>query len=671
MRPLKQRKKTPNYEGSSEHLRKQHDIRKMIQIRLQIMIGILVVLAGVLIYRLYQIQIIEHDHFMTLLENAQIPNFTVDTMRGEFFDRNGEVLVSNKSINSIVYYPEKAKIKKWDLARRFAEHFEIEDDLKKDDLVNLWLLLNDNGKSLITEEEQKAFYEKKIDQEELDKMKYRRVTEEMTSKLSPEDRKAFKVYYAMQTATISQAATILEDASVEEIAYLAEHSDLFPGFSFMTSWEREYHKDLGLKTLIGSVSDIPAEKLEHYLAMGYRRNDKVGSYGLEYQYEELLSGIKSEYQHKDLKLEKPGKKGHDLKLAIDADLQNFVEKTLENTIEKHHTEPRRKPMKAMHMVVSDPNTGDILAIAAINRDSKGKYYNDPQAVLLNAFPMGSTVKGATVYMGLDQEVMKPGEKINDTPMYISGTPPRHSYRNLGPVDDVSSLQLSSNVYMFHIAIRLGGSQYIPNGPLRFPNPEETYALMRNYYSQFGLGVETQIDFPREALGYKGNTKNSGSLLEFSVGQFDNYNAMQLNQYIATIANGGYRLKPRLVTEALNRDHTGTVYENNVEILNEIENKEALARVQEGMRQCVVTGNCGPLMYKSYTSAAKTGTAQDFHADYKGIVRHNTFVAYAPFENPEIAVSCVAPYTYLESGGYPLQNLCTVVTAEVLDYYMQK
>ncbi|HEY4537350.1 MAG TPA: penicillin-binding transpeptidase domain-containing protein, partial [Erysipelothrix sp.] len=129
------------------------------------------------------------------------------------------------------------------------------------------------------------------------------------------------------------------------------------------------------------------------------------------------------------------------------------------------------------------------------------------------------------------------------------------------------------------------------------------------------------------------------------------------------------LKPRLVQSASNRSTQNVVYENQVEVLNEIENKEALARVTEGMRQCSVTGNCGPLMSKPYTSAAKTGTAQDFLAGYEGIVRHNTFIAYAPFEKPEVAVSCIAPYTYLESGGYALTNLCSVASAEVIDYYM--
>ena len=675
MKNLYRKKKIDNYEGSSEHLQKEQSINKMINTRLKIFIAALVFLAFVLIYRLYTIQIVDADHYADLLEKSHIPNVGMSTMRGEFLDRNGNVLVSNKSVNSITYYPPKGSNskKRWEIANAFVEDFEIEDDLKEVDLKNLWLMLNDDGKDLITEEENTAYSKGELKAKDIEYLKYSRINKDMLKTLSEQDRKAFKVYYAMGSATAAQAAVVIENAKSEEIAYLSEHIDKFPGFSFSTSWDREHNNKVGLSSLIGNVSDISSEKLDYYLALGYQLNDQVGSYGLEFQYEELLSGVKSKYvidnEDRQLELDKEGRKGYDLKTSLDLELQEFIEKTLEETMESVKSDPRREPFKEMHMVVTDPNTGDILGLAAMKRDSKGKYYNDPQSLMLDGFPVGSTIKGATVYMGLDQEVMKEGEIVQDKPMYIAGTPPRHSFRNLGPVDDIKSLELSSNIYMFEVAIRLGGSQYVPNAPLRIEDSDATYELMRNYYSQFGLGVKTQVDYPREELAYKGGTNQSGSLLDFSIGQFDNYNALQLNQYISTLANGGYRLKPRLVKEALNRDSQAVVYENQVEILNVLENERAVERVREGMRRCVVTGNCGPIMSASYTAGAKTGTAQDYLAEYNGVVRHNTFVAFAPFENPEISVSCIAPYTYLESGGGALTNLCSVASKKVMDKYM--
>lgn len=676
MKRLFNKAKVDDYDGSSEHLKKEQNLRKTIDTRIRIFIAILIGLAGVLIYRLYDIQIANADHYETLLEKAEAPGMDVATMRGEILDRDGNIIVSNKSINSITFFPPKGMDSetRWLTAQSFVKNFKVEDDLQDGDLVNLWLLQNDNGDELITEEENLQFQEGDLNQDDIDYLKRTRVDDAMIATLSEEERKSFKIYYAMGTATNSQAAIVLDEATPKDIAFLSENINLFPGFSFSTSWDRVNTEKIDLDTIIGTVSTIPAEKRSYYQALGYQLNDTVGNYGLEYQYEDLLSGVKSEYDfvgdNQQLESIKEGRKGYDLITSLDLDLQAEVEKVLTDTLISTKDHPRRKSFTEMHMVVSDPNTGDILALAAVKRDKEGKYYNDPQSLMLSGFPVGSTIKGATVYMGLDQEIMRPGEIIQDKPLYFKGTKPRASFRNLGPVDDLTSLQLSSNIYMYHVAMRLGGATYIPNGPLIINDSVKTFNTMRNYYSQFGLGVNTQVDYPREENGYKGATMQAGSLLDFSIGQYDNYNALQLNQYIATIANSGYRVKPRFVQEAVNQDTQSVVYENQVEILNKLENEDALARVRQGMRQCVTTNNCGPLGGAQFTSAAKTGTAQDYLAEYKGsTLLHNSFVGFAPYDSPEIAVSCIAPYTYIEEGGPVLTNVCSLATDKIMNNYM--
>ena len=169
-------------------------------------------------------------------------------------------------------------------------------------------------------------------------------------------------------------------------------------------------------------------------------------------------------------------------------------------------------------------------------------------------------------------------------MHIKGTQPRISYANLGPVTDQTALSRSSNIFMFNVAIRLGKGRYIPDQPLLFSKPvEETFSLMRNYYSQFGLGVNTMVDFPNEQTGYKGITKNGGLLLELSIGQYDSYTPIQLNQYMATIANGGYRMKPHLVKEVVDSDTKNIVYENVPTVLNQVEDQLALNRARSGFK----------------------------------------------------------------------------------------
>lgn len=674
MNRIKNKKQGVNYSGSSEHLKKNLDIEKMISNRLKIFIGILVLLAGILIYRLYTIQIVQADHFADLLEKYQTPPIAMATMRGEFMDRNGDVLVSNRSVNAITYYPSgsnKSDKDKWELASNFAEHFTIEHKLNRNDEIDLWLRLNDKGKSLITDEDRAALEEGSLTDKNLQVLIRDRVDESHLATLSEDEKETYKIWVLMGSISLSQAAIINPEASIEDIAYLAEHQDKFPGFSYQLSWKREMSDKVDLASIFGSLGEISIEKQDYYLAMGYQRNDLVGSYGLEYQYEELLSGVKSRYERKknssELDLISEGHSGTDMKMAIDSDLQAQVETILSDLLEAHKDEPRRVHNKEIQIVLSDPNTGDILSLAAMRRASDGTYFNDPQATMLSAYPLGSTVKPATVYMGLNENAISPGEVFMDAPMYIAGTPPRHSFRNLGPVDDITSLQLSSNIYMFHIAIRLGNSTYIPNGPLVFKDATTTYNTMRGYFSQFGLGVKTMIDYPREEMGYKGGTSNSGSLLEFGIGQFDNYNVMQLNQYTNTLANGGYRLKPRLVTDGYDRETGAHVYSNPVTILNTLDNDEAMTRVREGMRLCVTTGNCGAdIMGLPTTAGGKTGTAQDHFNSLE--LKNNTFIAFAPFENPEVAVSCLMPHAYLDNSSQALNNLCGVASSRVLQAY---
>ena len=165
---------------------------------------------------------------------------------------------------------------------------------------------------------------------------------------------------------------------------------------------------------------------------------------------------------------------------------------------------------------------------------------------LEGYTPGSVVKGATVFMGLNEGVVKKEEQIFDGPMRIRGTPQIASYRNYGNVDAVNALRVSSNIYMVNIAIRLAKSTYVPNGPLLIDDAAAVFKLMRNYYSMFGLGVLTGLDVPNEQLAFTGNRETAGDLLYFSFGQYDNYTPIQLLQYVSTIANGGKKVKPRLV-----------------------------------------------------------------------------------------------------------------------------
>ena len=659
------------YDGTSQHLQKDMNLFKTVNKRIIILIVIIASITIGLIGKLYSIQIVDADYYAELVRRKEIAPVYSDSARGRILDRNGKVLTTNKAYNIITYHG-KGKIsdnKKFDLALEFVKVFNVEEELNERESKDLWLFRNKNGSTLVSRTEAK---ELKQDRTKIDELKRSRITDEMLETLTEQEKDAFVVYLQMQKQTAGNPALILEDVSDNEIAYLAEHQSTFEGFKWGTAWEREYVGPEGFENLIGKVKDIPAEKYSYMLSKGYSPNDKMGVSGLEYMYEDYLVGTKTKTKYDSntgtYVVQSNGEKGSDLVLTIDMDLQAKVEKAVFSTFREYQGEKRRELMDGLDFVVSDPNTGEILAIVAVRKDSKGNLYNSPESVFFDAKAVGSVVKGATVYMGLEEKVVKPNEVIVDEPLHIKGTQPRVSYKPLGPMTDLTALQRSSNVYMFMVAIRLGGGKYIPNQPLLFSKPiNETFSLMRNYYSQFGLGVNTMVDFPIELQGYKGSSQEGGLLLELAVGQYDNYNAMQLNQYMSTVANGGNRMKPYLVKEIINSDTNAVVYENTPTILNQLTGTSSLDRVREGFRRCVTVGSCGPKMKtRSYSAAAKTGTAQYIE---NGIpLMNNAYIAFAPFDNPKVATSCINSAAYKDTGS-SLQNICRVLTPDVIDIYM--
>ncbi len=645
------------------------DVLKLTNRRLLLLMLSIALVATALIGRLYYIQIVNFEHYQNLVNSKEVTPVSQGTARGEIYDRNGELIVTNKPINTINFYTNYGLTMKdqWDLAVKFASRYEVKHNLMERELKDLWLFLNNNGEELISVEELKEI---NYDSEKADRIKLQRVTSAHLETLTDSEKEAFIIYLKMNTQTQRNAAVILENASDEDISYLSENQVDFPGFSWGTTWERNYVGPKGLEGIIGSIHDIPYEKLSYMRAKGYATNDKIGVSGLEYTYEQYLSGVKSEYKidpttGENIPIVK-GEKGHNLILTIDLKLQTEIETIIQNEWNRIKDQARREYMHGIDFVLSHPQTGEILAIVGLREDSKGNLYNDPAAVLLEAHPVGSVVKGATVYAGLEEGVVKPGEVIKDAPLHIAGTQPRVSWTTLGNVTDVTALQRSSNIYMFMVAIRMGGGTYIPYGPLNFSKPiEDTFAKLRNYFGQFGLGVETMVDFPREELGFKGSTQNGGLLLEFAVGQYDNYNAMQLNQYVSTIANNGYRLQPFFVKEVRNSTDNSILVSNGSNILNELSGKDSLARVREGLRMCAYMGDCGPYRSKPYTSAGKTGTAE--YSAYGKPMINNAFIFFAPFEEPEIASSCIHSGAYYHPGFY--ENICKVITPKVADLYM--
>lgn len=678
---------------SSDQLNQSMDYANEVSKRLIIFAVIICILFSVVFVRLFQIQVLSHDEYTEKMESYNTTTQSSSTPRGQIYDRNGKVIAATVVSHNIIYtQPEEITTEeRWELAKQFAAAFDVDDNeittaQRKDLYIFKHTLLDVSDPSyacndLLTEEELIAYQNGSWGDEAESRrteLLHERITDDMMNEsISDEEEAGYVVYARMVSGTSGQSKTILEDVDDDTVAYLVEHKGDFPGFDVdLGSWKREYPYGDTLRDVLGNVTTstqgVPAELVDYYQALGYPLNARVGSSGLEYQYEGLLSGTRKvssiEYDEDGNAIindDTSGKKGYDIYLTIDIDLQQRLDEVVKETLENAADNPYRQDFTTLFVCLMNPKTGEIYAMSGYQRNTEtddvtpfasGNYlsYTNP----------GSIVKGATLYMGLNEGVVEPGEIINDAPMHIQGTPVKASYRNYGPVDDVKALQVSSNVYMFHIAIRLAGGTYVPYQSLGISDPSSTFALMRQYYSMFGLGNVTGLDVPNEVGGYVGYSTEVGKLLDFAIGQYDMYTPIQILQYVSTIANGGTTMRPHLFSYATEVNSTNVVasYENQV-VSTLRGNIEYLERVQEGFRACVTSGYCGTAINAlSEDVAGKTGTAE------VGESTSTALIGYGPYKDPNVAFACIAP-TSSDTGSNLQSNVCTTeVMGPVLEEY---
>lgn len=673
---------------SSDVLKTQNDYFKIVNRRIFIFGIIICLIFAVVSVRLVFLQIRNQEDYAAKLENYSSQKQTDSTARGEMVDRNGKVIAKTVSSHNIVYFPPKdtTSEEQWKLAQTFAKDFKVDHKgMTNSDYQDLYMFLHkdekgnkDSGKNLLSEQEKET-----LTAEEQEKKIRSRITMKMVNELADDDIKdAFSVYLSMRKLPNNQNKVILEDVDSDSVAKLMENKDKYRGFDVnLGSWKREYPYKDTLRDVLGSITTskqgIPSELRSYYEAMGYSLTDRVGQSGLEKQYEDLLSGTPrvSEISYDSdgtaiMNETSSGKNGYDLHLTIDVELQKKVDDILEDTLKKYAGTAGREKFKKAIVVLMNPQTGEIYAMSGKYLDEDGKIQNYSSGAYLDAFASGSVVKGATVYMMLDQGIQTRYSTEQDEQMKIAGTPFKQSFNTYGTVNSIRALAVSSNVYMFKSVIKLAGGNYVYNQPLGITNEmaQKTFKLMRNYYSMFGLGTKTGLDVPNEAQGFTGNTMNPGLLLDYSIGQYDNYTPIQLVQYAATIANGGKKVQPKLVNTATEVNTDYTVYENKTQVLSALPgSKEDLETIQMGFREVVAGEHAiDPIKSLDVQVAAKTGTAEveDF--------TNASLVGYAPYDKEaKVAFACSVPESATNDQSVA-GNLCAYnIMPEVLKEFFKK
>lgn len=660
--------------------------------RLNMLFFAVFVLFSMLILRLGIVQIVYGDDFKREIERTEDITVKNPVPRGKMFDRNGTIIVDNSPLNAITYtkYQGTSQDEMLDVARKLATLIDKDPKkLQERDKKDFWLLTHkEEAKKKITEKEWDLYENKELKDTDIYNLQVDRVTEKDINSLSKDELEVAAIFREFN-AGYYQSPQIVKNENVtpEEFALVSENLEDLPGVDTTTDWTRQYAFGDILKTILGNVSSsdrgIPKEQLDYYLSRDYSRNDRVGISYIEKQYEEVLQGQKAKVKNKTDKSGKilgttvvsEGKRGKDLVLTIDMELQQKVEKILEEELWKAKQNGNSKLLDRGFVVLMNPYTGEILTMAGkkIEKNPKtGKYEMSDYAygTFTTSYNVGSAVKGATIYTGFQTGAIKPGERFFDAPMLIKGTKPKASWRRsgFGWINDLRALQVSSNVYMFHTAIEIGRGSYVPNQPLRIKN--DAFDIMRSGYGQFGLGVRTGIDLPNEAIGYPGKI-DPGKQLDLAIGQYDTYTAMQLAQYVSTVANGGTRIQPHIVKEIrepiMESNKMGPiVQEIQPKILNKLDgDEEWLKRVQTGFRMVMQGDGTGARKFgnKPYNPAGKTGTAQAFYDGFERKkfgkippeVMNLSLVSYAPFEQPEIAMSVLIPWAYQGNNGISYNN----------------
>nr|MBS0021753.1 penicillin-binding protein 2 [Gammaproteobacteria bacterium] len=577
-----------------------------------------------LMIRLVQLQVVDHEHFQTLSRSNRVKIVPVAPIRGLIFDRNGVVLAQNRPYHSLELIPEAVS----DLGATLAALKTI---------------------VAIAASDEQRFYAR---------LKSKRRFESVPLRLQ---------------------------LSEEEVARFAVNRHRFPGVDVQARLAREYPLGALGVHVIGYVARISERELQQVDAVNYRGTDHIGKVGVEQAYEAALHG-RVGHQHVEINAQGrtlrilsraapvPGK---NLYLTLEASLQAAAERALGS--------------ESGAVVAIDPQTGDVLAMASmpgfnpnlfvngIDAETYNALRNSPHRPLFNRtlhgqYPPGSTVKPFLALAALADEY-EAGRKEIWCPGWYRLKGRAHLYRDWkkgghGSVDLERAIVESCDVYFYELALNLGIDH------------------MHRFMLGFGFGVPTGIDLPGEAPGlmpsprWKRANRNEvwfpGETLITGIGQgFTLATPLQLASAVASLSARGRRARPRVVdrvTDTIN----GTVNTVPPMFLPSVPVTDprqwhrvirAMVNVVHGARGTARRSGLGI----TYRMGGKTGTAQVFgvaqNEEYdeekidKKLRDHGLFIAFAPADEPKIAVAVV-----VENGGSG-SSAAAPVARKIIDHYL--
>ena len=582
-----------------------------LSLRVAVMGGVGVALFAILFFRLWNLQVLSGDRYLAEAQNNRTREFKVIAPRGDILDRNGEVLVDNRT--SLALQLSTSKLPE-DPAEERAELARL------GDLAHMSL------------------------------------------------RKVRRTIKEGEEVAAGAPVTLRRDVSFDLIAYVEENQDEFPGVAVQRVFVRHYPDGTRAAHVLGTVGEIDKEELKEPRFKGLEPGDEVGKGGVEYSYDKYLRGDPghTRIQVNALGQPTPGGElvsqaptpGKNLKLTIDGDVQTAGELGLASY--------GRGGFISMNI-----DNGEILALGSspsfdptdliepTQAQVNELYRDEESAPLVNrategAYPTGSIFKIITALAALENGVITPEEVVQDNGRIVVGTQPFQNAGGVahGPVELRRALQVSSDVYFYLLGWKMWDNNDLQEWahklgigrPAGLDLPEEGETLLPDKAWRNQLFKEKLTDRPWSA----------GDNIQLATGQGDlQTNPLQMALAYAALGNGGRIPTPHVGLEV--EDAAGRVLkEFDFGIQRKfhidpgyrtaiLEGLHAAAQEGEGTAAGVFGGFPIPI-------AGKTGTAQRVgHAD------QSWFAALSPYPNPRIVTVAT-----VEEGGFGAESAAPVV-----------
>ena len=627
-----------------------------------VMSVILAVVIAVYGVRIFSIQVLNREKYNSSVSGITVQTTEIKAPRGEILDRDGRKIAVNRDGYDIVFnfaYINRSAIN--ELIVQLIKMCAASADEYVDNLplskTAPYGFSDENAQAKIvkflgladyaTAEDCFARFVEKYKLEQYD---------------AETQRQIMGVRYSMDKIEFSIAApyTFAEDVSETLMLQISEASFILEGVTILVTPYREYSIGNLAPHLIGTVGPIYEEEWEAYKEKGYSYNDRVGKSGIEAYAEEHLRGINGEMTYKidsagniiSAEVTREPVAGKTVMLTLDKGLQLAAQNALKSTITEMQS--KGSPVTGGAVVVMEVDSGAVLTSAnypSYDLNTVSKEYdkltkpgsNSPllDRAFRGIYPIGSTIKPLVAVASLENNKSDRNEVIKCVRTYThfsDFTPSCMHYH--GNINLKNAISRSCNYYFFELGRRIGIN------------------TLTQYFKDFGLGVATGVEVNDSAGLLMEYEYDSGNTIQVAIGQLNAFTPLQLSVYTSTLANGGTHYKATLIDKITSQNQRETYFSGKAEILNTVNISETTAdAVKAGMLSVTVDGT-GSTVFGNYPIkiGGKTGTSQtDSGAD------HSVFVAYAPFDNPEIVISVV-----LEHGSSTFST--TSVAKAVFDQY---